>query len=175
MNAYIEQLYLRAPEPEDLEVMLSFENDMSSWMDGTAVGLYSRYQLKRFIAENQNDIYIDRQLRLMVEHPTDGVVAMVDLCTFDPRHNRAEVGIVVRSDRRHRGIGRKSLQLLETYCFVRLGIYQLYAYIAAGNVYSLALFRREGYIQSGCLRHWLYTSEGYTDVFFFQKFRASVE
>lgn len=175
MSTYVESLYLRAPEPEDLEVMLSIENDVSAWTVGTACGLYSRYQLRRYISENQNDVYIDRQLRLMVDHPVDGVVAMVDLCSFDPRHNRAEVGIVVRSDKRHHGIGRKSLRLLEEHCFGRLGIYQLYAYIAADNVYSLSLFRSEGYVENGCFKHWLSTPEGYMDVFFFQKFRSSVK
>ena len=31
---------LRAPEPEDLEVMLSFENDAALWELGTATGLF---------------------------------------------------------------------------------------------------------------------------------------
>lgn len=175
MSAYTDSLFLRAPEPEDLEMMLSIENDVSSWVTGTVSGLYSRYQLKRYILENQNDVYEDRQLRLMVVHPVDGVVAMVDLCTFDPRNNRAEVAIVVRADKRHCGVGRKSLQLLEEHCFVRLGIYQLYAYIAVNNTYSLALFQGEGYIENGCLKHWLHTPEGYVDVCIFQKFRPSVE
>ena len=50
---------LRAPEPEDLEVMLSFENDAALWELGTATGPYSRYQMKRYIAESQNDLYAD--------------------------------------------------------------------------------------------------------------------
>ena len=52
---------LRAPEPEDLEVMLSFENDAALWELGTATGPYSRYQMKRYIAESQNDLYADGQ------------------------------------------------------------------------------------------------------------------
>ena len=57
---------LRTPEPEDLEVMLSFENDAALWELGTATGPYSRYQMKRYIAESQNDLYADGQLRLMI-------------------------------------------------------------------------------------------------------------
>lgn len=175
MNTYLDALYLRAPEPEDLEVMLSVENDVSAWTAGMATGFYSRYQLKRYIAESQNDIYLDRQLRLMVVHPLDGVVAMVDLCTFDPRHKRAEIGIVVCAGKRRQGIGRKSLQLLEKHCFGYLDIHQLYAYIAEDNIASLSLFRNEGYLENGCLKQWIYTSGGYKDVCFFQKFCPSVE
>lgn len=175
MNTYTESLFLRAPEPEDLEVMLAMENDTAAWTVGAATGFYSRYQLKRYIAENQNDIYADRQLRLMVVHPLDGVVGMADLCSFDPRHNRAEVGVIVRTDKRHQGVGRRALQLLETHSFTRLCIHQLYAYIAADNVYSLSLFRQEGFMECGCLRHWLSTPTGYKDVYIYQKIRLSVE
>ena len=66
---------LRAPEPEDLEVMFSFENDAALWELGTATGPYSRYQMKRYIAENQNDLYADGQLRLMIVCEEQGLVA----------------------------------------------------------------------------------------------------
>ena len=88
---------LRAPEPEDLEVMLSFENDAALWELGTATGPYSRYQMKRYIAESQNDLYADGQLRLMIVCEEQGVAGIVDVFSFDARHNRAEVGIVVRT------------------------------------------------------------------------------
>ena len=87
---------LRAPEPEDLEVMLSFENDAALWELGTATGPYSRYQMKRYIAESQNDLYADGQLRLMIVCEEQGVAGIVDVFSFDARHNRAEVGVVVR-------------------------------------------------------------------------------
>jgi hypothetical protein len=48
---------LRAPEPEDLEVMLSFENDAALWELGTATGPYSRYQMKRYIAETDISLF----------------------------------------------------------------------------------------------------------------------
>ena len=82
---------LRAPEPEDLEVMLSFENDAALWELGTATGPYSRYQMKRYIAESQNDLYADGQLRLMIVCEGQGVAGIVDVFSFDARHNRAEV------------------------------------------------------------------------------------
>ena len=38
MNTYTESLFLRAPEPEDLEVMLAMENDTAAWTVGAATG-----------------------------------------------------------------------------------------------------------------------------------------
>ena len=123
---------LRAPEPEDLEVMLSFENDAALWELGTATGPYSRYQMKRYIAENQNDLYADGQLRLMIVCEEQGVAGIVDVFSFDARHNRAEVGIVVRKDLRGQGVAQAALSLLESHCFSLLGLRLLYAYVPVG-------------------------------------------
>ena len=47
-------LRLRAPEPEDLDVMMELENGMEPWEVSTSTGPYSRYQLKCFLEESQN-------------------------------------------------------------------------------------------------------------------------
>ena len=97
---------LRAPEPEDLEVMFRFENATDVWEMSNTTGPYSRFQLKQYIEQTQNDLFADRQLRLMIENGNRQVVGMVDVCSFDPLHNRAEVGIMVDKSCRRQGIGR---------------------------------------------------------------------
>ena len=105
---------LRAPEPEDLEVMFRFENATDVWEMSNTTGPYSRFQLKQYIEQTQNDLFADRQLRLMIENGNRQVVGMVDVCSFDPLHNRAEVGIMVDKSCRRQGIGRNALALLLT-------------------------------------------------------------
>lgn len=161
---------LRAPEPEDLDFMLSIENDTQLWEHGGATGPYSRYQLKQFIAESQNDLYTDRQLRLMIEKDGEGTVGMVDLIAFDPRNRRAEVGIVVSGECRGKGIGKAALALLHTHCFGLLGLHQLYAYILSENAPCMALFASAGYVQSGTMKDWMYVNGRYADVCVMQKF-----
>ena len=169
------EIKLRAPEPEDLEVMLSFENDETIWEQSSATGPYSRYQLKQFLSESQNDLFVDRQLRLMIVLSSGEVAGIVDLSTFDPRHNRAEVGIVIRKEFRRKGIGRRVLSMLERHSFSLLGIHQLYALVREDNSASISLFQSCGYIQSGCLKAWYRSGVGYRDVLVFQKFNESVE
>ena len=166
---------LRAPEPEDLEVMLAFENDESIWEQSSATGPYSRYQLKRFLSESQNDLFVDRQLRLMVILSTGEVVGIVDLCSFDPRHNRAEIGVVIRKEYRRQGIGRQALAMLEKHSFNLLGIHQLYALVREDNTSSISLFRSCGSLQVGCLKEWYRSGMGYRNVLVFQKFQESVD
>ena len=52
---------LRAPEPEDLEVMFRFENATDVWEMSNTTGPYSRFQLKQYIEQTQNDLFADRQ------------------------------------------------------------------------------------------------------------------
>lgn len=164
-----ETIRLRAPEPEDLEVILSFENDAELWELGTATGPYSRFQLKRYIAENQNNLYVDGQLRLMIVQGECEVAGIIDVFSFDVRHNRAEVGLVIRKDLRGKGIAGKALDLMEAHCFKRLGLHQLYAYIPAGNVASRKLFLSAGYVECAILKDWIRIGVSYQDVYLFQK------
>ena len=88
---------LRAPEPEDLDVLFNMENDTSLWMaSGNAVP-YSRYQIKKYIVQSQHDFYTDRQVRFMIVREADSVVmGSVDLTDIDPYNGRAEIGIASR-------------------------------------------------------------------------------
>ena len=73
------EIRLRALEPEDLDVLYAIENDLDLWSVGYTTVPYSRYLLHDYIANSQCDIYADRQVRLVVEME-DGsdVVGIVD-------------------------------------------------------------------------------------------------
>ena len=60
-------LQLRAPEPEDLEVLYKWENDTDVWIYGSAMSPYSKYILRQYIADAQTDIFESKQLRYMID------------------------------------------------------------------------------------------------------------
>ena len=165
---------LRAPEPEDLEYMLAIENMPEVWSVSNTTGFYSRYQLREYILKNQNDLYADRQLRLMVVNDCGMVVGMVDLFSFEPEHSRAEVGIVITPAFRDKGIGKVALQLLENHCFDCLGLHQLYAYIDAQNLVSIHLFEKMGYEKCAYLKGWLRKGTRFVDVYMLQKLNIGI-
>ena len=91
-----QQIYLRAAEPEDLEVMYEMENDPGAWDVRSFIVPYSRYVLKQYIEDSQCDVFADKQLRLMiVKRDNNQVVGTIDLTDFVPMHGRAGVGIAV--------------------------------------------------------------------------------
>ena len=151
MNTYRlqnQKITLRAPEPEDIDVMLAFENDEELWDMGNTTAPYSRYQLKKYISENQNDLYADHQLRLLIETQSKQIAGIIDLFQFDPRHNRAEVGIVIHPSFRRQGFAQMALFLLEQHCFRRLGIHQIYAYIRKTISHAYSCFKNVGILSA---------------------------
>lgn len=155
---------LRAPEPEDLDAMYRFENEPTLWETSNPTGPYSRFYLKDYIATNRNDIYIDRQLRLMMVDDLDEVVGIVDLFRFEPFHNRAEVGIVIAPEHRGKELGTLALQMLHEYAFGYLGLHQLHASALTGNRAAQALFRKAGYEMVATLKEWIRVGDSYSDV-----------
>ena len=160
---------LRAPEPEDLDCMMRFENTPSLWEVGNVTGPYSRFCLKQYIETNKNDLYSDGQLRLMIESPEKEVVGIIDLFNFEPFHSRAEVGIVIDEAHRRKGLAGMALRLLVEHCFDFLGIHQLYVYIDETNEACRQLFRNNGFEECAYLKDWMRTGRTYRHVVMMQR------
>lgn len=90
------KIRLRALEPEDLDFLYEMENDESLWGMGCTNEPYSRQVLLDYITTATADIYTDKQVRLIVENEQQEAVGIIDLMNFDPRHQRAELGIVIK-------------------------------------------------------------------------------
>ena len=163
------KIKLRAVEPEDLDLMYLVENDTELWPYGQTSVPFSHYALKQYIAESSNDIFHDRQLRLVIETPDGTSVGFVDLQNYEPQHHRAEVGIVVVPEKQRQGIATEALRLLWMYVTVHLGIHQLYALVPESNEVSIALFAKCGYKRNATLQDWLKSPEGWQTVSVFQQ------
>lgn len=163
-------VYLRAIEPEDLDLFYKVENDTTLWDCSSTNMLYSRFALKNFIASTTNDIYTDKQARLVVCRNSDDIpVAIADFTNFEPRHLRAEVGIMVLMPYRKCGIATETLAMLDTYAHHTLLIHTLYAIAAEDNLASQKLFAKAGYTKVAALPSWLATENGYRNASLFVK------
>ena len=165
-----DRLHLRAPELTDLDYLFHVENDTREWLVSACKVPYSRFQLQQYIETNAHDLYVDKQLRLMVES-VDGrrVVGVVDLFDFSPVDHRAEVGIVVDCDCRGRGYGREALALMCEYAEHVLDLHQLYAYVHEDNVAARQLFERGGFSLVATLSDWAFLHKKYRSVCLYQR------
>lgn len=161
---------LRAIEPEDLDTLYGIENDESLWNVGATSVPYSRYTLYDYIANSKNDIYTDRQVRLMIEDCDRNVVGIVDIINFDPGNMRAEVGIVIKRGCRNKGFAIATMRKIKDYSLTILHLHQLYAYIGKDNVASIRLFEKCGFVKSSELKDWLFDGKEYHDALLMQLF-----
>ncbi|MCH5310624.1 MAG: GNAT family N-acetyltransferase [Prevotella sp.] len=157
------EIKLRAIEPEDLELTYEIENNKELWNVGITNVPYSRFSIRQYIANTQNDIYADKQLRLMIENAEGTVVGIADLANYDPRHNRAEVGIVIIDKWRRRGIATKALEAVKNYASRIIHLHKLYAIISEDNTIAEKLFNTAGFTQESMLKDWLYDGSEYKD------------
>lgn len=170
MTANLPNVFLRAMEPEDLDVLYGIENDISLWNVSVTSVPYSRYTLYDYIANTKNDIYVDRQVRMMIEDTNHEVVGIVDLINFDPKHLRAEIGIVIEKKYRNRGLAQSAINRIKEYSLDVLHLHQLYAYINVDNKQSLNLFERCGFLRSNELKDWLFDGKKYHNALLMQLF-----
>lgn len=161
---------LRALEPEDLELIYRIENDTAFWQYGTTTVPYSRYAIRQYLQNAQNDLFADRQVRLVIEKQPHLAIGFADLCNFDPVHQRAEVSLAVLPEYQGQHIGFKAMQQLCDYARALPALHQIYAIIATTNQPATHLFQRLQFTPAATLREWLLHDDGgFTDAVLWQK------
>ena len=165
-----DNIYLRALEPNDLEFVYAMENDQSIWQVSNTQTPYSRFLVKQYLENAQQDIYEAKQLRLAICQDEDfPAIGLIDLFEFDPKNNRAGIGIVIQgTENRKQNIGSEALELLIRYAFHHLNLHQLYANISAENEASIALFTKFGFQKMGIKKDWTLVNGIYKDEAIFQ-------
>jgi diamine N-acetyltransferase len=164
------KIYLRALEPEDLEFVYAIENDETIWEVSNTQTPYSKFLIRQYLENAHQDIYEAKQLRLAIcKNDSETAIGLIDLFDFDPRNNRAGIGIVIQHDvDRSLGYGKEALALLIDFSFEQLQLHQLYANIGVDNVSSLNLFATFGFQKIGIKKDWIRVHNTYQDEAVFQ-------
>ena len=168
-----DNMRLRAPEPEDLELLYKMENDTTLWSVGNATLPYSRYTLRNYIEQTNTDLYAERQARFVIELADGTAAGMIDLADYSPLDARAEVCIGLLSEHRGTGTAIEALTLLCEYAFGFLGVNQLYAYIPENHEKSKKLFQKAKFSETATLKKWKREGEKFIDISLFQLFKKN--
>src|SRR4051812_46914590 len=102
---------LRALELSDAAILYIWENDPSVWPVSLTQIPFSRFILEEFVNSAHNDIYTNRQLRLMVSLNDGNVTTgIIDLFEFEPQHARCGIGIYIHEDSRNKGFALECIE-----------------------------------------------------------------
>lgn len=146
---------LRALEPEDIDNFYRIENNEIEWGVSNTTVPFSRYAIREYIVNNSYDIYKDKQLRQVIVTDDNIFIGFIDIVNFEPRHNRAEISIVIAPE--HRRMSYATLAVKKIICYARefLGLSILYAIIPESNKPSIRLFEKVGFSHTATLKEWL--------------------
>ena len=143
---------LRQLEPEDLELLYRWENDPTLWAVGNTRQPYSRYTLKQYILQGDEDIFETHQLRLMIEcKETRQTVGTVDLFDFDVFHSRVALGLFVDTQYQGKGYASEALRAICDYGFSTLGVQAINAWVLGENRGSSRLLEKQGFVRTQVL------------------------
>lgn len=139
-----EKIILRYVKSHDTDTLYKWENDRSHWrMSGTKKS-FTKKEIKDFILK-QTDIYLDKQLRLMIKNLKDDAIGCIDLFDFNEREKKSAVGILIDKKHRKNGYASEALSLLSLYCFEILNLKKLYCTVSSENVASINLFKKNNF------------------------------
>ncbi|WP_178988067.1 GNAT family N-acetyltransferase [Winogradskyella schleiferi] len=163
-------IHLRALEPEDLEFVYSIENDTSLWHLSDTQTPYSRFVIKQYLENAQQDIFEAKQLRLAICNSKNDIIGLIDVFDFDIKNKHAGIGILIQdAGNRNLGFGKEALNLLINYCFQTLHLHQVYANISEDNLASLNLFEANGFKKIGLKKEWRFNGKNFTNEYLLQR------
>lgn len=161
-------LTMRAPEPGDVDWLYNQENKQLLWhLSDTNIPV-SKFVLKEFIDSQQQNIFLLKQYRFMLEIRAGQICGCIDLFDCEFIHKRAAVGILIAEEFRQKGLGSEALLLMEEYA-KSIGLHQLSAGVMLNNKVSCSLFEKAGFIQTGVRKDWYLVNDVWTDEVLYQK------
>ena len=169
------RLQLRAPEPEDLELLYNWENNTPTWLVSNTLAPFSKFVLRQYLETAHRDIFESKELRLMIDLRTAKnpvtTIGTIDMFDYDPLHMRAGIGILIAADQnRRQGYAYEALQMIDDYAFNILQLHQLYCNIPENNIASLNLFQKAGYEIIGIKKEWIRLGQQWLDEYMLQQF-----
>jgi diamine N-acetyltransferase len=164
---------LRALEPEDLDFLFQIENNTTFWEVSSIQTPFSRFILKQYLANAQQDIYEAKQLRLIIEIDNKPI-GLIDLFDFNPQHRRAGIGILILEKFQQKGFANEALQLVIKYAFNTLQLHQIYANITPDNKKSISLFTKNNFIKVGVKKDWIISNNQFKDEVLYQLINTNI-
>ena len=130
---------IREIDHEDLNFMLTIENDKSNWKYGINKSELSLEDALDYIKQSKLMILNNDNQRFVIEY-NNTKAGLIDLYDYQFQNSFAKVGIIVLKKFRGKGIGDKSLKLLLKLCKNYLNINYLESEIEKYNQPSINLF-----------------------------------
>lgn len=163
------QVTLRLPEPTDLELLYSWENNTENWLVSLTHTPFSRATLEKYL-HSVHDIFQDRQIRFLICLSDQRPIGCVDLFELDLKNRNAGLGVLIGdSSDREKGYALEALALMCAYAFETLGLQNLFCHISEKNTASQKLFEKLQFEMVGRKKNWIRNGAQWEDELLYQR------
>lgn len=164
-------IHLRPIEPNDIDLLYSWENNMANWEVSQSLIPFSRHSLSEY-ALAEHDLVRDGQFRYMICDQDMRSVGTLDLFQFNPMHRRCGIGILIaaKEDRRN-NFAQDALETAIDYGWKTLNLKQWWCTILQTNEASISLFEKLGFERTGVKVDWISSGEDWIDLLDYQLIR----
>jgi diamine N-acetyltransferase len=145
-----DKIFLRAIEPEDVDTLFIWENDLANWRVSGTKAPFTRNLLLEF-AQSPQDIFMYKQIRFMIcENESNRSLGTIDLFDYDPINRSVGVGILIQgSSDKGKGYATDALNLVQKYGKEVLDLRNIFASMHESNEISVKLFEKCKYQKVG--------------------------
>lgn len=166
------RLQLRGLSPEDMDYI--FEQ-------------VAKEEAKKILGHRSEDDYLKEKrkqqdgyasynrrfvLFLLVDKESGRVIGRCGIHNWNKEHRRAELGYRMEDERfKRKGLMSEAVRAVIDYGFRRLDLNRLDALVGVGNVPSLRLMEKNGFVREGVLRQHMLVGGAFVDSVLFSKLR----
>lgn len=157
-------VYLRALEAEDLDLLYKWENDPKYWSLAKTIIPFNKATLKAYVTAF-HDLIKDSQYRYIIcRADNDAPVGCLDIFEFQPIHRNVGIGILIYPElEKQKGFGLESIQLTCEYLKQHLNIKNVFCNILESNNASIQLFEKAGFQLVGTKKDWHFEDGQFLD------------
>ncbi|HEY6803946.1 MAG TPA: GNAT family protein [Pyrinomonadaceae bacterium] len=144
---------LRSPQPDDCPELIELNKRSVQFHRGLVAPPMDQAEFDLYLERAQRD---DCACFLIWRKTNPAIVGSINLSQiFRGGFQNAYLGYYVGAPHAGRGYATEALQLILRYAFKELKLHRVEANIQPGNVASIALVRRAGFVQEGFSRRYL--------------------
>ncbi len=163
------RLSLRSFEEQDEELLLTWENELSSWTSSMTLNPLSHKFIKDYILYSNNSILEDGQLVLLVERLDTGEpIGYLQLLDYEPLHQKLGLGVYIIEEARGKRFASELIDFAKTYAFDILHCRMIYAETFQSNEAACNLFQSVGFEQTAVLPEWYWSNGTYESLVYYQ-------
>lgn len=149
------EIAFRPIEKSDLEILRSLHNDESTYLNMATIDLVDENKQISWW-ENLHLNRNDNRFTICFANDQDTILGRLRIQNIDKQNSNCEIGLDILPEKRGKGYGILSYQMVLEYLFNQHNMHMIYVKVADFNPKAKHLYEKVGFQQTGFFKDYLY-------------------